>query len=114
MTQISQVADHQIVHMDNIDSVATVFLPTFVIMIGSNTGNEHITNLILPRPVYNTWIPTYSCNVIMAGMVMADSDDGGVDLTQRGQFPLRGALLRRERVGNKCNIFATQLKTGVA
>jgi hypothetical protein len=47
-------------------------------------------------------------------MIVADGDDGGVDLTQAACIGLRGSLLRRERVGDQGNIFATQLEAGVA
>jgi hypothetical protein len=112
--QIAEMADHQVIHVNNINSVASILLPTFVVVIGCNTGNKDITDFILPRTTYSPWFPPYAHDIVMPWMVVADGDDGGVDLAQAVCVPLRGSLLRRERVGDQGNIFATQLKAGVA
>jgi hypothetical protein len=39
MAQITQVANHYIVHVDNINSVATKLFAPLIIMIGGNAGN---------------------------------------------------------------------------
>src|SRR5947207_15904297 len=107
MTQISQVADSNIIYMNDVDGIATMLLPSLIVMIGSDAGNKHITDLILARTLYHTWIPIHGHDIIMPRMIMADCDDGGADLTQLVQFSRCGALLRRERVGDNGNMLAT-------
>src|SRR5437667_12668464 len=99
MTQISQVTDHQVVHMDDIDRVASMFLPMCIVMIRGNAGDEYIADLVLAGSSHDTWIATHSLNIVMSRVGMAYGNNRGVDLAQQpGRIPGRGSLLRRERV----------------
>src|SRR5438876_9231785 len=110
MTQVSQVTDHQIIHVNDIDGIASKLSPMLIVMVRGHTGNQHITNLILPGTMHDAWIASNASNIVMTGMIMADCDNSGVDLAQ----PRGVTLLRRERVCDQGNMFATQLKAGVA
>src|SRR5579875_295204 len=102
------MANHQIIHMDDIDSISTLLLTAFVIMKRGHARNQHVADLILARPAHHTRIAAHALRIVMPGMIMTDGDDGGMNLAQRV------ALLRSKRVGNQGNILATQLETGVA
>ncbi len=87
MTQIPQVANHQVIHMDDINGIAPMLLTTMTIMIGGHAGDEHIADLILTRSPYNTGIAANGGDIVVVGVIMTDGDDGGVELTQPGKFP---------------------------
>ena len=110
MTQVPQVADHQIIHVNDIDGIAPKLSPVLIVMIRGHAGNQHIAYLILPRTLHGSWVTANASNIVMTGMIMADCDDSGVELAQ----PEGVTLLRRERVCDQGNMFATQLKAGVA
>src|ERR1700716_2538491 len=114
VSQVAEMANNQVIHVDNINGVASVLLPTLVVVIGGNASNKDITDFILPRTTYCTRSPPYAHDIVVSWMIVTDGDDGGVDLTQAACIPLRGSLLRREWVGDQGDIFATQLKAGVA
>src|SRR5512142_3338773 len=94
MAQVSQMADHQIIHVNDIDGIAPKLSPVLIVMIRGHASDQHITHLILSRTLHDTWIATNASNIVMTGMIMADCDDSGVELTQ----PEGVTLLRRERV----------------
>src|SRR5690349_16380824 len=110
MAQISQMADHQVIHVNDIDGITSKLSTMLVIMVRGDTGNQHITNLILPRAAHDSWIASNASNIVMTGMIMADCDNSGVEFAQ----PEEVTLLRREWVCDQGNMFATQLKAGVA
>src|ERR1700732_581845 len=99
MTQIPKMADHYIVYMDDIDGVTPMLFSMLVVVIGGDTCYEHITDLIFTRSLHHARIPAQRSDIVMTWMLMTDSDDGGVDLTQRREFCLRNSRLRGERVG---------------
>src|SRR5579884_508222 len=102
------MTNYYFIHMNDINGIAPQLLPAFIIVIGGDAGNQDITDLIFAWAAHNIWFPRNTLNIIMPGMVMTDGDDGGIDLTQRV------TRLRRKGIGDQRNIFATQLKTGVA
>src|SRR5947209_3792733 len=110
MAQVSQVTDHQIIHVNDIDGIAPKLLPMLIVMIRGHTSNQYVTYLILPRTPHDTWVATNASNIVMTGMIVADCDNSGVELAQ----PEGVTLLRRERVCDQGHMFATQLKAGVA
>src|SRR5450755_356220 len=115
MAQISQVANDQVVHMDDVDRVAPMFLPALRIVVRGDAGDQHITDLVLTRPAHNTRTTADGGGIVVAWMVVTDGNNGGVDLAQQAECISRGrTLLRRERVGDYCRILATQYKAGVA
>src|SRR5207237_3801281 len=108
MTEIAEMTDDDIIHVDDVDGVAPAFLATFVIVVGGDAGDQNVADFILTRATHHTWIASDARHVVMSWMVVADGDDGGTDFPQ-------GALgLRREWICDKTYIFATQLKAGVA
>src|SRR6266702_8218127 len=107
MTQISQVANHQIIHMDDIDRIAPVKLSPLIVVKRRDARNQHITNLVLARLAHHARIPANDRGIIMPWMSMADGDDGGAELTQLLKFSRRGVLLRRERVSDNNTMLAT-------
>src|SRR5205085_5336494 len=100
----------QIIHMNDIDGVAPKLSPVLIVVIRGHTGNQHIAPLILAGTTHDAWITANANNIVMTGMIMADCDNSGVELAQ----PEGVTLLRRERVCDQGNMFATQLKAGVA
>src|SRR5579884_1209987 len=110
MAQVSQVADHQIIHVNDIDGIASKLSSVLIIMIRGYTSNQHVTYLVLPRTPHDAWVAANTSNIVVTGMIMADCDNSGVELAQ----PEGVTLLRRERVCDQGNMFATQLKAGVA
>src|SRR5207248_8506368 len=110
MAQVSQMADHQVIHVNDIDGIASKLSSVLIVVIRGYTGNQHVTYLVLAWTAHDTWITANASNIVMTGMIMADRDDSGVELAQ----PEGVTLLRRERVCDQGNMFATQLKAGVA
>src|SRR5437660_928987 len=78
MAQVSQVADHEVIHMNDIDGIASEFDAAFVIMIGSNAGNQDITDLIFAGTAHHTRITSNALGKVVSGMIMADGNDGGI------------------------------------
>src|SRR6185312_17269354 len=102
------MANHHVIHMNDINGVTTKLLATFIIVVSRNAGNQNITDLIFSRATYNPWLPSNTLGIVMPGVVVTDGDDGGIDLTQRVPW------LRRKGIGDQSNILATQLETSVA
>src|SRR5579883_2861844 len=112
MAQVAQVADHDIVHMDDINGVAAKLLAALVVVIGGDAGNQDIADLVLSWPPHNPRIPAHAHSIVMARMIMADGDNRGGKLTQPGS--VCGASLGRKRISNQGDALALELKARVA
>ena len=84
MTQVTKVTDHYIIHMDDIDGVASTHCATLIIVICCNSCNQHFIDFVFARSAYNARITTHTLDIVMAWMIMANCNNRGVDFTQRG------------------------------
>src|SRR6202165_5297701 len=83
MAQVSQVTDHEVIHVNNINGIASAFRAALRVVVGGDAGNQDITDLIFAGTAHYTKIPTISPDAfheVMARVVMTDGDDGGIDL----------------------------------
>src|SRR5437660_11688433 len=96
MAQIAEVAENEIIHVHNIDGVATLLLPVLVVVVGGDTCDQHVADLVFARSPHHVWFAPNACDVVVTGMVVTDGDDRGVTLAQSWRFPLRGTMLGRE------------------
>src|SRR5579883_2556413 len=112
MAQVAQVADHDIVHVDDINGIAAKLLAPLIIVIGGDAGNQNVADLVFSRPPHNPWIPAHAHSIVMAWMIVADGDNRGGNLTQPGS--ICGASLGRKRIGNQGDALALELKARVA
>src|SRR5579883_1457047 len=112
MAQVAQVADHDIVHVDDIDGIAAKLLAPLVVVIGGDAGNQNVADLVFSRPPHNPWVPAHAQRIVMAWVIVADGDNRGGNLTQPGS--ICGASLGRKRIGNQGDALALELKARVA
>src|ERR1700730_17911440 len=94
VAQVSKVTDHEVIHVNNINGIASAFRAALRVVVGGDAGNQHITDLIFAGAAHHTRIPGNGFREVMAGVVMTDGDDGGVDLAQLVRFPLGLSGLR--------------------
>src|SRR5579883_3413227 len=112
MAQVAQVADHDIVHVDDINGIAAKLLAPLIIVIGGDAGNQNIADLIFSRSPHNTRIPAHAHSIVMAWMIVADGDNRGGKLAQPGS--VCSASLGRKRISNQGNALAFELEARVA
>src|SRR5581483_6979820 len=93
MAQIAEVAEDNVIHVDDIDRVATLLLPMLVVVIGGDACDQHIADLVFARPSHHIGFTPDPHDIVVTGVVMADGDDRGVALAQSRRLPLRGAML---------------------
>src|SRR5271167_4505861 len=109
------MANDQVIHVDHVNRIASSFLAAFIVVVGRDADDQHITDFIFTGAAYDVRIAAHRGGIVMPRMVMTDGDDGGVDLTQPSGLPLREVCqLRRKGIGNQCNVLATQLEASVA
>src|SRR5712692_804616 len=115
------MTDDQVIHVDHVNRVASALLTAFIVVIGGNANDQHITYLIFTGATYDVRLATHPGGIVMPWMIMTDGDDRGVDLTQPSGLPLREVCVAprfivggRKGIGNQCNILATQLEASVA
>src|SRR5260370_35888853 len=114
MTQVSQMTNDKLVHMDDIDSIAAKLFATLIIMVRGDTSNQNVADLIFSRSLHNARITPYAQNIIMAWVVVADSHNRGRGLSQPGGFSAWRTRLGREWISNQGYILAPQLKARMA
>ncbi len=114
VSQVSQVTDHKVIHVNDINRIAPAFRATFCVVVGRDACNQHVADLVFSRAAHHARIPVNAFYKVVAGMVVTDGDDGGSDLAQLERFPLGLSWLRRKGIGYQGNIFATQHEARVA
>src|SRR2546428_7617629 len=109
------MTDDQVIHVDHVNCVASALLTAFIVVVGGNANDQHITYLIFTGATNDVRLATHPGGIVMPWMIMTDGDDRGVDLTQPSGLPLwEVCQLRRKGIGNQCNVLATQLEASMA
>src|SRR6185437_9109389 len=108
MAQVAEVAEPDILHLDDVDRVAASLPSGYAIMEGSYPRDQHAPDFILTRTLNHFRIPTYHGRVIMAWVIVADRDNFRLQAQRRAP---KGELVR---IGDQRDVLAPQTKTTMA
>src|SRR5690348_7030147 len=78
MPQRAEVADQQVVEMEQEDCVAATFRAALVVGVGPDAGNKYAPDFIFAGAVDDHRVPFYRRYGVVVGVVVADSNDVGL------------------------------------